>query len=204
MVLLASRAAARACQCWRLLPEKPTQAELRSFLGLLKACYNSYFHTCLKFRTHHGYKCGTAYIIHPLVRWSSILPPLLPPGLGSLVAYRVAADVKKTDGAVDAQGIGQDLEEMYAEGQGDDSWQNGNQRSPKRHFCNRIRVVNLTKLLTHCCKHCKKKPIVDSKTRSKMWTIWSAVKKSTLRHTPKNKFWTSFCFWARSSSKWGD
>ena len=28
----------------------------QSILGLLKACYTSYFHNCLKFRTHHGYK----------------------------------------------------------------------------------------------------------------------------------------------------
>ena len=43
--------------------------QLRSFLGLLKACYNSYFHTCLKFRTHHGYKCGTSIgsmVLHTL------------------------------------------------------------------------------------------------------------------------------------------
>ena len=42
------------------------------------------------------------------------------------------------DGLVDAQGFGQGLEEMA----------NRNQRSLRRHSGNRIRVVNLTKLLT--------------------------------------------------------
>ena len=54
MVLLASRAAARACQGWRLLHRKPTQAEgypqaisYDQSLGLLETCYNSYFHAYL-------------------------------------------------------------------------------------------------------------------------------------------------------------
>ena len=64
MVLLASRAAARACQCWRLRPEKPTQAE-----GDPQAISNDQSLGCWRLvrtptfmpiyfglRTHHGYK----------------------------------------------------------------------------------------------------------------------------------------------------
>ena len=124
MVLLASRAAARACQCWRLLSEKLAQAEgypqaisYDQSLGLLKACYTSYFHTCLKVPNP-----SRVQIVEPLTvirsigsrcsRWSSKLPPLGPPGLDSLITNLVANEVKFCDGFVDAQSIGQDLEEM--------------------------------------------------------------------------------------------
>ncbi len=120
MVLLASMAAARACQCRRLLHRKLTEAEgypqaisYDQSFGLLKACYNSYFHICLLrgseliTATNWNRSIGSGW-----PRWSSKLPPLRPPGLDSLIANRVAVEVKFFDGRVDTQSICQDLEEM--------------------------------------------------------------------------------------------
>ena len=91
--------------------------QLRSIFGLLKAGYTSYFHACLKVPNS-----SRLQIVEPLTvirsigiqrsRWSSKLPPLRPPGLDSLIANRVVEEEKFFDRLVDAQGIGQGLEEM--------------------------------------------------------------------------------------------
>ena len=158
--------------------------QLRSNLGVAEGLLKL-LHSCLLtegFQTHHGYKLWNHWnrsIGSRWFRWSSKLPPLRPPGLDSLIAnLRVVVEVKFFDGRVDTQGIGQDLQKMSAKRQADDSWQNRNQRSRRRHSGNRIRVGNLTKLLTHSAMQAlREKTNCRPKTRSKMWTILSATKK---------------------------
>ena len=52
-----------------------------------------------------------------------MLPRRRPPGLDSLITNRVVVEVKFCEGFVDAQRIGQGLEEMQAERQADALWQ---------------------------------------------------------------------------------
>ena len=122
MVLLASRAAARACQCWRLRPQKPTQAE-----GYPQAIKHDQSWGCWRPPTFMPTYWGVPnslrlQIVEPLTvirsiasrcsRWSSKILLLRPPGLDSLINNRVLVEAKFCEGFVDAQGIGQDLEEM--------------------------------------------------------------------------------------------
>ena len=83
-----------------------------SIFGLLKACYNSYFHACFEFRTHHSYKWGTTEIIRldlDAVDGPPSSASLHPPGLESLVANLVAVEVKCCDGFVDFEGGSESL-----------------------------------------------------------------------------------------------
>ena len=81
--------------------------------------------------SHHFHWCSTDLNPDPST-FDTTSPrrsaSLHPPDLHSIVADLVACEAKKCDGFVDAQGIGQDLEEMESRASRrwlmDDSWQN--------------------------------------------------------------------------------
>ena len=106
-------AAGETCPGRRISPSY----QLRSVFGLLKASCISYFHAYL-LRAPNSSRLqvwnfhGTTEII-PLDLDALDGPPR-PPGLDSLIANGVAVEVKMCEGFVDAQGIGQDLEEMVS------------------------------------------------------------------------------------------
>ena len=98
----------------RISPSYQLRSIFRVGEGLLKLLL-SYLLT-EGFRTHHGYKLWNC-LVDPLdlddLDGPPNSPPLQPPGLDSLVPYRVAVEEKSFDGRVDTQGICQDLEETW-------------------------------------------------------------------------------------------
>ena len=130
----------------------------QSIFGLLKASCISYFHahllrapnsSRLQVWNFHG-----ATEIIPLdldaLDGPPKLPRLRPPGLDSRVANLVESEEKRCNGFVDAQRIGQDLEKNGKQSvKRITRGKNITQKYPRRHFGDTIRVVNLTKLLTH-------------------------------------------------------
>ena len=121
MVLLASRAAARACQCWRLLLQKPTHVE-----GYPQAISHNQSLGCWRpptfMPTYRGVpNSSRLQTVEPLkyLHLISMLSTVLqaPPrgghqALDSLITNWVVVEGKFFDRLVDAQRIGQDLEEM--------------------------------------------------------------------------------------------
>ena len=163
MVLLASRAAARACQCWRLRPQKPTQAErypqaisYDHSLGCWRLVRTPTFMPIyFGLRTHHSNK------IHWISMLSMVLqtPPRRPPGLDSLFANRVAVEPKLSEGFVDAQSIGQGLEEMASRASSEWPVARHNPKIPLKAFRQYYQSGQSDKAAHAFCKHCEKKTL---------------------------------------------
>ena len=80
---------------------------------------------------------------------------------------------------------------------------NINQRSPRRHSGNTIRVVNLTKLLTDSANIARKKTLQTPKRDPKCAPhLWGHEKKSW--RTPKKDFGSHFVFELALTANWGD
>ena len=92
-------------------------------------------------------------------RWSSKLPLRRPPGLDSLIANRVARETKCYDGLLTRNASAKTGRDGKQSVKRMTRGKNINQSSPRRHSGNTIRVVNLTKLLTHSASIARKKTL---------------------------------------------
>ena len=214
MVLLASRAAARACQCWRLLLQKPTQAEgypeaisHNESLGCwrLVKCYNSYFHTCLKFQTHHGYKLWNC-LIDPLDLDAPDGPPNSPSG------GHLALSPLSPIGLYLSTSCPRVLLTRRASAKAWERCKQSVRRMTRGKAEQKISYGPIEGILVYhqggqsdkavdaFRKHCARKKVVDSKTRSRMCTTFVGPWEKKLAD-PTKKISDPICVWARSNSK---
>ena len=147
-------------------------------------------------RTHHGYKCGTTEI-DPLALDDLDGPPKSPHCGHQALTPSSPIGLRKRSRYVRVlltrNASAKTWKRWQAERQANDSWQDITQRSPRRHSGNTIRVVNLTKLLTHSANIARKKTLQTPKRDPKCAPhLWGHEKKSW--RTPKKDFGSLFVF----------